>query len=104
MRYRVQLFEPNEDTPVDNDDWVDQNSERYREDDVHILARVGVDTIQYNFTNGTKVILGPLEYECEWCDAYGHNIDSCPLFAESDTPFNPEDYEQTNHPNDARDD
>lgn len=94
MRYRIQLFEPGENIPVDNDDWVTQHEERYREDDAHILARVGVHTIQYNFVNGTKVILGPLEYECEWCDEFGHAIDSCPHFTQTDDPVDEEDYQE----------
>lgn len=91
MRYRCQLFEA--DGALASDDLIMEGESRWREDDVHILARVAVKTITYDFANGTRVILGPLQYECEWCGEYGHATGSCPALKETDDPVDEADYD-----------
>lgn len=94
MRYRCVLVEP--DGSVSQNDYIEQGSQRYNDDDAHILARVGLHTLQFNFERGQKVILGPIEYECILCGEYSHSEATCPEACDLDTddPFDEADYEE----------
>lgn len=93
MRYRCQLFEA--DGSLASNDLIEEGESLFREDDAAILARSALHTLQYNFTNGTKVILGPAEYDCILCGSYEHSENGCPenCDLDSDDPFDERDYD-----------
>jgi hypothetical protein len=82
------------DGALDSDDLIEEgDASRWFEGDVHILSRAAVNTVQYNFKNGLKVILGPLEYECSLCGEYSHAEATCPELCDMDDPFDEADYD-----------
>ena len=56
-----------------------------------LLGRRSMRRVVQFFDDGSHLSNGPLEYECEWCGEYGHSIEGCLSFAETDDPVSPDD-------------